>query len=48
MLVLYITVDFAADASQNGVCICITKQICHKTILFHNCSIIKDESNENI
>jgi hypothetical protein len=38
----YITVDFATAASLNDVY--KTQQICHKMILFHNYSMIKDES----
>ncbi len=38
--------DFATAASQNSVCICIAQQVCHIMILFHNCSMIKDESGK--
>ncbi len=40
----YITVDFATAESQN--CFWIIQQMCHKMILFHNCSTIKFKSNE--
>ncbi len=41
----YKTVDFGMAASKNGVC--ITQGKCHKMILFHNFSIIKDYINTN-
>jgi hypothetical protein len=40
---LHISV-FCNGSSQNGVC--ITQEICHLVILFHNISTIKDESNK--
>jgi hypothetical protein len=39
----YITADFATAASQNDVC--ITQQMCHTMMFFHDFFIIKDESN---
>ncbi len=39
----YIRVDFTTAASQNGVG--ITQQMCHIMILFHDSSMIKDESH---
>jgi hypothetical protein len=43
-VLLHNGVDFATAASQNGVG--ISEQMCHAIILFHNCSMIKDESNK--
>ncbi len=40
----YILADFTTAASHNGVC--ITQERCHLMILFHNCSVIKDERNK--
>ena len=37
-------VDFATAASQNGAC--ITQEMCHIMIQFHNYLMIKDESNK--
>jgi hypothetical protein len=43
----YITADFTTAASHSGVC--ITQELrCHTMILFHNCSVIKDERNKNV
>ncbi len=39
----YITVDFATAAWQNVAC--ITHEVCHIMLLFHNWSMIKDDSN---
>jgi hypothetical protein len=41
----YITVDPETRASVNVIC--LTQQESHIMILFHNCSRIKDESNQN-
>ncbi len=38
--------DFATAASQNGIC--ITQEMCHILILFHNCSTITDESKKYV
>jgi hypothetical protein len=46
VLLYCITADFATAASQNRVC--ITQQICHIMILFHDCSVITDEHNNKI
>jgi hypothetical protein len=40
----YITVDFAIAPSQNGVC--LNQQMSHMMILFHNCSLMNDKSNQ--
>jgi hypothetical protein len=40
----YITLDFATAASQNAVR--ITQKLCHIMILFHDFSIITDESDK--
>jgi hypothetical protein len=37
-------VDFATAALQNSFC--VTQELCHTMILFHNCLIRKDESNK--
>ncbi len=41
--ILYISVDFVTATSQNGVC--ITKEMCLIMILFHDCCLIKNVSN---
>jgi hypothetical protein len=40
---IFITVDFATAAL---IMICITQHMCHIIILFHDCSMIKYESNK--
>jgi hypothetical protein len=40
----YISVDFAIAPSLNGVC--INQQMSKMMILFHNCSLMNDKSNQ--
>jgi hypothetical protein len=42
----YIMLDFIMNASQNDVC--ITQQMCHRMILFRDCSLLKYESSKKI
>ncbi len=41
----YITMDFAMAATKQSLHT-ETQQMCHITMLFHNCSMIKDESDK--
>jgi len=40
------SVDFAMAASQNFVC--ITQQMCHILILFHNYFVLREKNNLNL
>ncbi len=41
LITCYITVEFATAESQNGVS--IIQQMCHKMILIHDYSVLKEE-----